>query len=84
MLSKEDALNNPVLFLGKWNSKVAMSKIKPNANNYVNKVVTQKSNNSTAIENLVNQALRCQSMASTGNASITKKIKTKVKQKTGS
>ena len=81
MLSKEDVFNNPMLFLGKCGSKVSMNKIKPNANNYVNKVVNTKSNNSTTIENIVNQALRSQSMTSTNNSNLTKKIKTKMKQK---
>lgn len=81
MLSKEDSFHNPVMFLDQSNSKIPLNKIKPNANNYVNKVVNQKANNSTMIENLVNQALRCQSMSNTNIANFSKKIKTKVKQK---
>ena len=70
-----------MMFLGQWNSKIAINKIKPNANNYVNKVVNQKANNATMIENLVNQALRCQSMTNANSTTVSKKIKTKVKQK---
>lgn len=57
------------------------SKIKPNANNYVSKIVNQKSNNSTTIENLVNQAIRFQNMQTAYHANSGKKVKAKSKVK---
>jgi hypothetical protein len=80
MLSKEDLMNNSSLLIGKTNPKINTKQIKPNANNYVSKAVNQKSNYSTAIENLVNQAIKYQNMQ--GNqANSVKKVKSKSKVK---
>ena len=81
MLSKEDLFQNAWNLVWKSNAKAPMSKIKPNANNYMSKPSTQKSNYSTAIENLVNQAIRWQTMGSTAQANISKKLRAKAKQK---
>ena len=82
MLSKEDLFNHASMLLGKGAAKTSMNKIKPNANNYVSKAVPgNKANHSTAIENLVNQALRSQSLNTSGQADGLKKAKQKARQK---
>ena len=62
MLNKEDLLNNSSLLIGKTNPKISSKQIKPNASNYISKANNQKSNHSTAIENLVNQAIKFQGL----------------------
>mmetsp|Transcript_25471 Transcript_25471/g.22633 ORF Transcript_25471/g.22633 Transcript_25471/m.22633 type:complete len:113 (-) Transcript_25471:70-408(-) len=79
MLSKEDI--NTSAMLSKGRPKGNFHKIKPNASNYVSKATNLKKNNySTAIENLVNQALKSQVVNSEG-IRIRKKVKEKNKQK---
>ena len=79
MLSKEELMNNASMFIGKGNSKTSLNKIKPNASNYVSKVGNSKANYSTAIENLVNQALRSQSIGLGSQKENLKKGKSKQK-----
>lgn len=81
MLTKEDLLNNVPMFLGKGQVKTSLNKIKPNACNYVSKSTAVKGNFSTAIENLVNQALKSKSLNTSCNVESIKKIKSKSKPK---
>jgi len=82
MLSKDDIAHNTQPSLVKNVLKNGINKIKPNASNYVSKVVNSKSkaNYSTAIENLVNQAFKTQSLNGTSNADGIR-IRRKVKEK---
>ena len=62
MLNKEDLINNSSFLIGNTNLKVSSKQIKPNASNYISKTTNQKSNYSTEIENLVNQAIKFQGL----------------------
>lgn len=81
MLSKEEMLTNASMLMGKGASKTSMNKIKPNASNYISKATGNKSNFSTAIENLVNQAIKAKSMNTASQSESIKKVKSKIKQK---
>jgi hypothetical protein len=81
MLSKDELINNATVFVGKGIPKTSINKIKPNASNYISKASATKANYSTAIENLVNQALRSQAVASKHIIEGVKKLKNKPKTK---